>query len=49
MEEENVDFVALCDYLKDMAVKTNAGRACIDFTQANGDVYRIEYKRSKKG
>lgn len=49
MEDEKVDFVALCDYLKHMAVSTNTGRAYIAFSQGNGDVFRIEYKRSKKG
>lgn len=49
MKDENNAFVALCDYLKNMADKTNAGRAYIDFTKENGDVFRIEYKRSKKG
>lgn len=48
MEEENNAFVVLCDYLKNMADKSNAGRAYIDFTKENGDVYRIEYKRSNK-
>lgn len=48
MKEEDITFVALCEYLEDMAVKTNAGRAYIDFTKENGDVFRIEYKRSNK-
>lgn len=48
MDDKNNDFVRLCNYLRDMAKRTNAGRAYIDFTQENGDVFRIEYKPSKK-
>lgn len=48
MEDVNNAFVALCDYLKNMADKTNAGRAYVDFTCEDGSVFRIEYKPSKK-
>lgn len=48
MSDKNSDFEVLCDYLRDMANKTNAGRAYVDFTLENGDVFRVEYKPSKK-
>lgn len=49
MGENDNAFVVLCDYLKNMADKTNAGRAYVDFTKENGDVFRVEYKPAKKG
>lgn len=48
MDNKNSDFVALCDYLKNLADRTNAGRAFVDFTKDNGDVFRIEYIPSSK-
>ena len=48
MDNENSDLAALCEYLKDIADRSNAGRAYIEFTRENGDVFRVEYKPSKK-
>lgn len=48
MYEDKGDFGRLCDYLKDMADRSNAGRAYVDFKLENGDVFRVEYKPSKK-
>lgn len=48
MSDKNSDLDVLCDYLKDMAYETNAGRAYVDFTMENGYVFRVEYKQSKK-
>lgn len=48
MSKENDPFVAICEWLKHMGDSTNAGRAYIDFTRDNGDVFRIEYLPSKK-
>lgn len=49
MEEKEDAFTAVCRFLKDMADKANAGKAYVDFTTENGDVFRIEYKPAKKG
>ncbi len=46
--EEKSDLVELCNHLERMAKSTNAGRAYVDFTRENGDVFRIEYKPFKK-
>lgn len=48
MSDKNSDLDFLCDYLRDMAYRTNAGRAYVDYTLENGDVFRVEYKPSKK-
>lgn len=49
MQEKEDYFVALCEWLKSIADGTKAGRAYIDFTRENGDVFRIEYIPNKKG
>ena len=46
--EEKSDFFMLCDHLKKVADKTNAGGAYVEFTCENGDVFRVEYKPSNK-
>ena len=46
MEKQDT-FVTLCEQLKRIADNTNAGKAYIDFTRENGDVFRVEYKRAK--
>lgn len=48
MDKENDAFIAVCEYLKHMADATKAGRAFVDFTKENGDIFRIEYLPSKK-
>lgn len=48
MSNKNNELEVLCDFLRDMAYNTNAGRAYVDFTMENGDVFSVEYKPSKK-
>lgn len=42
------DLLVLFDYLKKVATKTNARRAYVDFTTAEGNVFRVEYKTAKR-
>lgn len=46
--EEKSDLVELCNHLEKMAKFTNAGRAYVEFTRENGDIFRVEYKPNKK-
>lgn len=48
MDNENDTFIALCNHLKRIGDSTHAGRVYVDFTKENGDVFRVEYKPSKK-
>lgn len=41
-------FIQLCEELKRMADSTNAGRAYVEFKREDGDIFRVEYKPSKK-
>lgn len=49
MEVEITDLDILFNFLKHLGDESNAGRAFVEFTIDDGGVFRIEYKRSKKG
>lgn len=48
MEEDVKALDLVFGFLKDFADKANAGKAYVDFTKENGDVFRIEYKPNRK-
>lgn len=49
MNNKKTDFEIICEWLKDFADRSHAGKAFVDFTMENGDVFRIVYKPAKKG